>query len=255
MRNLVWVILLVAAAVWGVMSDVAPPTKMIVLAIWTFAVVKWQAWQSSRQKGNSIARTETLAWFFLTPTLNADQFFRAHLPAAECPSLRSWLAGIAKAVIGATLIAAVAPHYVSSAPLLAGWITMTGLVMVLHFGLLDLIVLFWRSQGRDIQPLMKRPLGATSLSDFWGRRWNTAFRDFAHEQVFRPLCHRWSAQMAIWSAFVFSALIHEMAISVPAGGGYGLPTVYFLLQSAGMNIERRATRTRGWLQTTTSRWL
>ena len=55
--------------------------------------------------------------------------------------------------------------------------------------------------------------------------------------------------------FVVSGLIHDAVISLPAGGGYGLPTLYFMIQGAGVVVERSSLgqqlglrlNIRGWL--------
>ena len=89
-------------------------------------------------------------------------------------------------------------------------------------------------------PLMNRPLRSTSVAEFWGKRWNTAFRDLTFRFVFRPLQDSLSPQWALFFAFFVSGVIHELVISVPAGGGYGGPTLYFCIQAGGVIVERSA---------------
>jgi len=62
---------------------------------------------------------------------------------------------------------------------------------------------------------------------------------------------------ATLAAFFVSGLIHDLVISLPAGGGYGLPTGYFVLQGIGVLVERSAlgkragigSGVRGWVFT------
>ncbi|HSU65988.1 MAG TPA: membrane bound O-acyl transferase family-domain-containing protein, partial [Tepidisphaeraceae bacterium] len=134
-------------------------------------------------------------------------------------------------------------------PMLLGWLGMFGMVLILHFGAFDLLALFWHSRGVNAVPLMRNPLGATSLADFWGRRWNTAFHRLTEQLVFKPLARLANARVAMMSGFVLSGLIHDLVISVPARGGFGLPTLYFVLQGAGVLVERSAAGRRAGLGT------
>ena len=85
---------------------------------------------------------------------------------------------------------------------------------------------------------MSAPLHSTSLTEFWGKQWNLGFRQLAHELIFRPLYRTLGAGTAGFFVFVVSGLIHDLVISLPTRGGYGLPTLYFLLQGAGVAVER-----------------
>lgn len=134
---------------------------------------------------------------------------------------------------------------------------MIGIVLMLHFGLFPLLSCMWRCFGIDARPLMNQPLASRSISEFWGRRWNTAFRDLTHRFLFRPLTARLGPPRALVVGFVASGLIHDLVISVPARGGYGGPTVFFSIQVVALLLERSrrggalglAHGWRGWLFT------
>ena len=69
--------------------------------------------------------------------------------------------------------------------------------------------------------------------------------------MFRPLLRRLGAAGATFVAFLVSGFIHELVISLPARGGYGLPTMYFAVQGLGVIFERtpiarRLGLGRGW---------
>ncbi len=51
---------------------------------------------------------------------------------------------------------------------------------------------------------------------------------------------RFSPTAATLAVFIFSGIVHELAVSVPAQAGYGLPTLYFLLQAAIVLLENSA---------------
>jgi alginate O-acetyltransferase complex protein AlgI len=140
--------------------------------------------------------------------------------------------------LGLGLIYVAAPRVIKHSDLLAGWLGMIGIVLMLHCGFFDVLSLVWRRMGIDAPPLMNHPLMSTSLGDFWGHRWNRAFRDVAHRFLFRPLLRPLGTGGATLASFGFSGVVHDIVISLPAGGGYGLPTLYFLLHGCGLLAER-----------------
>lgn len=52
----------------------------------------------------------------------------------------------------------------------ATWTCMAGFIWALHGGVFTLLAAFWRRQGRDVTPLLRAPLLAGSVTEFWGRR-------------------------------------------------------------------------------------
>ena len=152
------------------------------------------------------------------------------------PVFSAWIWAVGKTAGGATLVWAVAR--LAGHGLLAGWIGMVGFIFLLHFGLFAMLSLFWQKQGICAPRLMNCPIAASSLSDFWGRRWNAGFRDIVFGLFFLPLARRCGATVGVALTFLISGLLHELVITLPAGAAFGLPTLYFTLQGVAMLAER-----------------
>lgn len=117
-----------------------------------------------------------------------------------------------------------------------------GLSLILHFGIFTIAAGAWRRAGVNCRPLFRAPLLAQNLTEFWGRRWNLAFSELTALAVYRPLAGRVGARPALAASFLFSGLLHEMAISLPVRAGFGLPLLYFALHGGLMLIERALAR-------------
>jgi alginate O-acetyltransferase complex protein AlgI len=126
-----------------------------------------------------------------------------------------------------------------------------GHVFLILFALFDAWALLYRACGFGVEKLWHCPIAATSLTDFWGQRWNRIFSGMLRGVLFRPLARRLGAGFALFAVFLYSGLLHEN-LSVMALSGYGLPTLYFLIQGLGTWLEsrcgfRRAFRRLPWL--------
>jgi hypothetical protein len=229
---------------------------MWLLAFVIFCGCKWLTWRRTPVRGLPLWRH--LAYLAGWPGMDAVSFLKPGRPTAtQKPVRREWLFALSKSAVGVLVLYGLARLVPPKYPYFVGWIGMVGIIMVLHFGTFHLLSCVWRSVKIDAKPLMNRPLTATNLSDFWGRRWNTAFRDLTHRFLFRPLTPRLGARGAVLAGFVCSGIVHDLVISWPADGGYGGPTAFFLLQGVGILAERsRVGRAmglgngwRGWLFT------
>jgi alginate O-acetyltransferase complex protein AlgI len=213
---------------------------MWLLAFAIYLGCKWLTWRRRRVVGASVGRH--LGYLFLWPGLDANAFLSPkRLPAGERPSALEWLFALAKLLLGLALLFVVVHWLAPGWPDLVGWVGMVGVIFVLHFGSFHLLSCAWRAGGVEARPLMNWPAATPGVSDFWGRRWNTAFRDLTHRFLFRPLAGRFGPRWALLLGFLFSGLLHELVITFPAGGGYGGPTVFFLLQAVAILLERSAS--------------
>jgi Membrane bound O-acyl transferase family len=208
---------------------------MWLLAGAIYAGCKWLTWRRTPAPEASLWRHA--GYLLLWPGLDAPAFLDPQVRPSCKPSPGEWGFALGKLTLGLVLFFGITRLVPSGLPYLAGWVGMAGVVFVLHFGLFHLLSCGWRSLGVEARPLMNWPVVSTSLGEFWGRRWNTAFRDLTHRFLFRPLMRLGPGRAAL-AGFVFSGLAHDAVISLPAGGGYGGPTLYFLLSGAGILAER-----------------
>jgi len=222
-----------------------PWAVMWALSAGVYAACKGLTWKHAPPAPAARQLAYVLAW----PGMDASAFLTPrHVPR---PSAGEGTFAAAKLALGALLTWGVVRLVPDDQPLVRGWVGMVGLIFLLHFGSFHLLSCAWRTGGVDAKPLMHWPVLAHGVSDFWGRRWNTAFRDLTHRFLFRPLAVRLGLRAGLTAGFLFSGAVHDLVISVPAGGGYGGPTLYFVLQGVGLLAERsragkRLGLGRGW---------
>jgi Membrane bound O-acyl transferase family len=178
-----------------------------------------------------------LLFLFAWPGVFPDAFRERRRAGAIEPAtfLAAW-ARMAAGIASILLLAIYAPRIPDTVLGLGG---IAALLLTLHFGVGDLLPWLLRWAGFGAPLLFDRPWAARSLAEFWGRRWNLAFVEINRRLLLRPLRQRLSARASRLALFALSGLLHEMAISYPAGAGWGLPLAYFLLQGALVAVEER----------------
>jgi alginate O-acetyltransferase complex protein AlgI len=246
---------LAIAAGWAVLAAWQWPAWvfMWVLAFVIFAGFKYLTYCEAPAGGPVVPKLTRYLYLFCWPGMSFNEFARTPAARRETNSASRWTAAAVKTLIGAGLVWLAVPAIPSDSWLLRGWVGMVGFIMMLHFGTFHLLALALQVAGFNARPNMQAPFLARSLADFWGHRWNTAFNVLADRYGFRPLIPRIGPYAAFAVVFLASGLLHEAVITVPARGGYGLPTAYFGLQAAGIFVERLPLfRKRPWLKRLTA---
>jgi hypothetical protein len=230
---------------------------MWLMAFALFLGCKWLTLGTALRRAGAACPFRALGYLLAWPGMDATRFLSPELGpcCSRSPALRNTAMALIRILFGLFLLFGVARHAVD--PLLAGWIGMLGMLLLLHFGFFHLLSVGWRAMHVDAPPLMDAPLRSTSVSEFWGQRWNAAFNDLALRLVFQPAARRWGMAGGTLLAFLVSGLVHEFVISLPAAAGYGLPSAYFLGQGLGVLIERSSAGkwlglragVRGWMFT------
>ncbi|KAI3466520.1 hypothetical protein Pfo_023183 [Paulownia fortunei] len=98
----------------------------------------------------------------------------------------------------------------------------------------------------ELEPQFNEPYLATSLQDFWGRRWNLMVSNILHPTVYRPvgsvssrfMARKWAPIPAVLATFLVSGLMHELVF---CNFGRLRPTgevmCFFLIHGVSLSLE------------------
>jgi hypothetical protein len=212
----------------------SPLNLMLLYIVSTFLSFKIVVANNHLEKSNQLNFRQWLlfcyTWFGMNP-----------LPFKSFPSkpLSDYkyylLKGISRIIIGLSTIAIFSFVYIKISnqrfEYVFQLIYLIAISLILHFGLLNISTGILRGIGIPVTSLFKDPIRSKSLEEFWSKRWNIAFVELTTIAALRPIRARYGRRFAFWSAYVFSGLLHEMAISLPVNSGYGKPFAYFIVQA------------------------
>ena len=214
--------------------------RMVLLCSYLIAGMKWVVYSEWRRAGGVVLNWGRWSgfgflWFGMDPA--------AWIKKKKNVSWkRDSLWGLGCLVFGLLTVAMLAHYQVQQLVLL-----FVAMSVGFHYGALRLLTAFWRFCGIPVRVLFRNPLITCGFADFWGKRWNLAYSQMMVRVVQRPLSTLLGAKNSQFSVFAISGLLHELAITVPVQAGYGLPTIFFLVQGLFTRLERRRSRWMGYL--------
>lgn len=118
-----------------------------------------------------------------------------------------------------------------------------------HFGALRVLKGGLRAAGFPVRTLFPNLLETHGVADFWSKRWNVGYSQMMQRVVGRPIEKIFGESTGIMAVFLVSGLLHEAAITLPVGSGFGLPTLYFSIHGLLTVLERKWKRPIGKIPT------
>lgn len=217
----------------------SPLDRLLLGALWTLYSLKgsvllgWSAQRVRKMSPLGLA-LYCSAWPGMDP-----KPLEARDPEVSFPS-RWFTQGWVTMIVGSVLLFSL-PLFCRSS-----WLALVAILTTVHLGYSDVLSALVRLAGFPVHRLFSNPFSSKSLRDFWSHRWNRPFVEM-NQVLFLPLLQRFlSRPSAVMGAFLISGVLHELAISLPAGRGWGGPLLYFLIQGVGMRLEGREGRGRVW---------
>jgi alginate O-acetyltransferase complex protein AlgI len=210
---------------------------LVVIGALFFAMKAVVSLEARARAGTRLSRLRWLAFATLWPGMRPALV--AHLQPGRSGAAALLKTGLAYVGLGTTLfLLAHLTWRLTASAVPATLLFLPALSFFLHFGAFGVLAGLWRAAGADVGPLFRAPWRAESLGEFWSRRWNLAFSEMTSLAVYRPLALSVGRRAALVAAFLFSGLLHEVAISLPVRAGYGRPLLYFAIHGVLTQVER-----------------
>lgn len=218
-----------------VFASVAPPLRL--LASTYLLLILMKAWAVADRPRPKLSPFDWLIFWFVWPGFDSESFERRSEPSASTSDF--FKSGLKWAITGVCALLGTAYFWSSIPEWLGPWFAIFELLMIIHFGVSGLMLGTLRMMKRPVEPLFVFPFQSQTLMEFWTRRWNMAFVEMGR-RLFQPRLSKLVGRKAsIFGLFAISGILHELAISYPSGGGYGLPFLYFVITVIGVLIERK----------------
>ncbi|THH17358.1 hypothetical protein EW146_g3436 [Bondarzewia mesenterica] len=107
-----------------------------------------------------------------------------------------------------------------------------------YYGLAFAMIAIGGQEPEQWPPMFDAPWRATSLADFWGRRWHQMFKRAFVVGGGKPMAKLFGRPGGVLGSFIVSALMHDIGVW---GLGYGMDlggvTLFFVMMGAGCVLE------------------
>jgi hypothetical protein len=144
-------------------------------------------------------------------------------------------APVAAAALGLAT-GALSPPPPAPAGLALRWAAAAIFVLALADALDGLVRAAFRAGGVRLRTLHRAPLRATTLREFWGRRWNRVVQAWLSEHAFGPVARRHGPAAGTLAAFGASALLHAYLLVAALGPGAAATWAAFFLLHGGLVV-------------------
>jgi len=147
-------------------------------------------------------------------------------------------------------------NYARASLVTALWVPVMMYGTLMTYGFLSIVAVgvFGQSPSQW-PPLYHNPFMSTSLSEFWGKRWQQMFRIGFHYAVSYPLSLVFGRVGCVLGAFALSAWIHFSAIEAIGKGTYHEVNVTFMMMGVGVLLENLWTKITGRKPSGLSGWI